>query len=653
MRFFLTVILIFVVIISSAQDKKILDHADFDHWNKIKNTQISNDGKWILYQLKPGYGDPTLKITDKKGSNILTYLRGDKAQINWENSHVIFSIKPELDSLNAQRREKVKKDKLPKDSLGIYDLKTKKLVKIPRVKTFKIPEKWGSHVAFQIFPEPKQKEEKKDSTKTKEKPKKKNKSKKENKKNGFRLIVKDLNTLKQDTFPFVTEYVFSEKGSKLMFLSSGKDSTFQQGVYMVDLSTNKLLPLCRGKGDYKNLAFDEIGSQAVFLADLDTTKARIRPFDVLLWKTGQDSATIVAHNQSKFLPEDWIISEHFKPYFSKNAKRLFFGTSPKPLLKDTMLLPEEIVNVEVWNYKDSRLHTQQNIDLKNDQKKAYLAVLNIDNNSIQQISNENIPNIRLADEGNSNWSLGISDLPYQKVTSWEGWPRHQDIYKINLQENKEELIAKDIRSYLVRISPAGNYIYWFDALDSTWYSHHNESGKTLKLLDSRKVNLTDEQNDLPNFPFPYRFAGWTTGDESFLIYDRYDIWQLDPKGQNEPVKLTSGRKTKTVFRYVELDEEERFIDPKKPILLHTYNEITRQEGFYSLNLKKNSTRELISGDFRFRNVIKAKKSYKLIFTKESFKVFPDIQYSDLSFKKMNKISDANPQQKDYLWGTAE
>ncbi|MEN8120777.1 MAG: prolyl oligopeptidase family serine peptidase [Bacteroidota bacterium] len=653
MKYVLTIILIFSISISQAQNKKVLDHADFDHWNKIKNAQISNNGKWVIYQLQPGYGDLTLKITDGKAKDILTYKRGNKAKINWESSHIIFKIKPELDSVNAQRRNKVKKDKLPKDSLGIFDLKTKTLIKIPRVNSYKIPEKWGSHIAFQIFPEPKPKKEKKDSTKTKEKVKKKNKSKKENKKNGYRLVVKDLTTQQQDTFPFVKEYVFSEKGKKLMFYSSGKDSTFQQGVYMIDLSTNKLLPLCRGKGDYKNFAFDENGAQAVFLVDLDTTKAKIRPFDVLLWKTGQDSATVIANNKAEFMPKEWIINEHFKPYFSKNGKRLFFGTSPKPLLKDTMLLPEEIVNVEVWNYKDSRLHTQQNVELKRDQKKAYMAILNINNGSIQQIGNKDIPNIRTADEGNSNWGLGISDLPYQKYISWEGGPRHQDIYKINLQKNKKELIAKDIRSYLVRISPGGNYIYWFNALDSAWYSHHNMSGKTIKLMDSRKANLTDELNDLPNFPFPYRFAGWTKDDESFLVYDRYDIWQLDPNGKKDAVKLTGGRASKTEFRYVELDEEERFIDPNKTILLHSYNEITRQEGYHSLNLKNKLTKKLIPGNFRFRNVIKAKKSDYLIFTKENFKVFPNIQYSDLSFKKIEKISDANPQQKEYLWGTAE
>ena len=81
MKYFLTFIFVFSILISSAQKKKILDHADFDHWNKINNTQFSNNGKWIIYQLKPGYGDPTLKVTNEKGNDELTYLKGEKVPV--------------------------------------------------------------------------------------------------------------------------------------------------------------------------------------------------------------------------------------------------------------------------------------------------------------------------------------------------------------------------------------------------------------------------------------------------------------------------------------------------------------------------------------------------------------------------------------------
>ncbi len=62
---------------------------------------------------------------------------------------------------------------------------------------------------------------------------------------------------------------------------------------------------------------------------------------------------------------------------------------------------------------------------------------------------------------------------------------------------------------------------------------------------------------------------------------------------------------------------------------------------------------LIFGPYRFANTKKAKLSDQLLFTKESFEVFPDIYMSDISFKKIKQLSDANPQQESYNWGTNE
>jgi dipeptidyl aminopeptidase/acylaminoacyl peptidase len=49
----------------------------------------------------------------------------------------------------------------------------------------------------------------------------------------------------------------------------------------------------------------------------------------------------------------------------------------------------------------------------------------------------------------------------------------------------------------------------------------------------------------------------------------------------------------------------------------------------------------------------AQKSDKVIFSRQSFQEFPDIRFSDLTFKTQTVISDANPQQKEYNWGTIE
>ncbi|HRF38229.1 MAG TPA: hypothetical protein PK198_05560, partial [Saprospiraceae bacterium] len=47
-----------------------------------------------------------------------------------------------------------------------------------------------------------------------------------------------------------------------------------------------------------------------------------------------------------------------------------------------------------------------------------------------------------------------------------------------------------------------------------------------------------------------------------------------------------------------------------------------------------------------------KDADKWLFTRQNFQTFPDLQYSSdlVSFKQ---VSNANPQQKDYRWGTIE
>lgn len=650
------ILTIFILLVQTgiwSQEKKQLEHADFDRWNRIVAPAISENGKWISYELKPGYGDPTLFITDEKGIRILDYHRGTNARFNTENSFLVFMIKPPLDSLNNQRRKKMKEDELLKDTLALFNLSKKKLIKQARVKSYKLPEKWGSHLAFQVYGDPPVKEQKKDTARAEVKSKNAKKGKKESEKNGYNLIVRDLLLNKQDTFPFVKEYIFAEETKKLLFSSTGNDTVFMPGVYLLDLSTGILAHMCRGKGEYKNLSLNKTGTMAAFLTDRDTTKERVRPIELMFWKEGQDSARVLAHNKSSFLTKGRIMSEHFKPYFSENAKFLFFGLAPMPVLQDTLLLPEEIVNVEVWNYKDKRLYTQQNARLKEDLKKSYQIAYLIENETFYQITDEEVENARFSYKSNSEWVLGLSNLPYQDLASWEGSPYHYDVYKINILKSTREQLFKDIRLSSINISPAGKYMFWYNPLDSAWYTHENASGKTLKLIGPRQAMLADELNDVPNFPDPYGYAGWTKNDSLLLVYDRYDFWVLDPKDPGRHQMFSIGRKNQTIYRYLNLYPDEPFIDPAKAQIFKTFNEKTKAEGFSRLDLRKTNISPLLTENFRFQRVIKSEKSEKLILTRENFENFPDLYHSDLNFKKLVRISNANPQQKDYLWGSVQ
>ena len=50
---------------------------------------------------------------------------------------------------------------------------------------------------------------------------------------------------------------------------------------------------------------------------------------------------------------------------------------------------------------------------------------------------------------------------------------------------------------------------------------------------------------------------------------------------------------------------------------------------------------------------KAKRAETVVFTQSRFDEFPDLWISDTNFASPQKISNANPQQADYVWGKAE
>ena len=50
--------------------------------------------------------------------------------------------------MRAAKLKKLKKDKLPKDSVGIFILKNKKLIKYPDIVSFKLPKEGNSPLAL-------------------------------------------------------------------------------------------------------------------------------------------------------------------------------------------------------------------------------------------------------------------------------------------------------------------------------------------------------------------------------------------------------------------------------------------------------------------------------------------------------------------------
>lgn len=630
--------------------KKPLSHAVYDQWKEITYRSLTNDGSFVVYTINPQDGDGRIVFHNLKNFAQDSVKRAADIALTWDSRNVVFKIKPQKNLVEDLRRQKKKKEDLPKDSLGIFSFASRKTEKIPDVKSYKIPQKAGGWLAYQL--EAGKDVKPKSESKPGEKPKR---VKKNSDDNGYTLVLRNLADQKETHFGFVKDYTFAKHGQGLLFHSTGNDSTLQAGVYWYDLSAAQLKPLVEGKSKYKvkGLSISEDGTQAAFLVDSDTTKALIRYYQLYHWKKSEVGASVIANEKSGGIPQNWIVSEHYSPLFSKDGTKLFFGTAPKPIVQDTTLLTEEIVNVEVWTWKDDYIYPQQNRRLDSDKKRSYVAAIHIaDNKKIVQLANEGMPSLELGDEGNSNLALSENETPYLMMRTWDV-DVYKDLHLIDVQNGTSQMIAEKIKGD-ARLSPKANYVVWYSNPDTAWFSYSLANKKTVKLNASLKEKFGDEEEDQPYFPSRYGTAGFTANDAAFLAYDRYDIWAFDPEGNKAPINLTKiGRKEKIRFRYVRLDPDERFLDPEKEMLLSAFNETTKQSGYYKFSLKNNKLTKLIMGDFRYEGLAKARNANTFLFTRENFREFPDVWTTDFSFSAPKKLSNANPQMSKYFWGTVE
>ena len=147
MKKLFTLIFIFSCLNSFTQ-KKILDHSDFDIWNRIQSPQIASEGNHILYSIQTGEKDSKLMLKDKQGNLIFHYDRSENGVFTYDYKFALFKINAWKDSITEMKRRKVKKDRIPLDTLGIFSIDQLILQKIGNVKSYKIPEKWSGFIAY-------------------------------------------------------------------------------------------------------------------------------------------------------------------------------------------------------------------------------------------------------------------------------------------------------------------------------------------------------------------------------------------------------------------------------------------------------------------------------------------------------------------------
>ena len=105
------------------------------------------------------------------------------------------------------------------------------------------------------------------------------------------------------------------------------------------------------------------------------------------------------------------------------------------------------------------------------------------------------------------------------------------------------------------ISPNGRWLAWFDGEQQHWFSMDLRDRSIRNISENIPHPVHNELHDSPSLPGSYGSAGWLEDDDALLLYDRHDIWLVDPSGEDAPRNVTegAGRRDNIRFRYVNLD----------------------------------------------------------------------------------------------------
>ncbi|MEA3426439.1 MAG: prolyl oligopeptidase family serine peptidase [Bacteroidota bacterium] len=682
----------FLSVVAFAQ-KKPLDHSVYDAWQSIGERLISSDGKYLAYSVTPQEGDAVLYIQSTDGLYKKQIARGYAAVMTDDSRYLVCRIKPAFKDTRDARIKKKKADEMPKDSLVIVELGKENLTKVPRIKSFKVPDDSGNWLAYLLekpLAEPAKKTEQDslarlttmlnmadslarvaDSIRNKANEAKLNglsvlrgprgsasapKAPEEPFEEGTELVVRNLVTGEQKTYQLVSEYFFNKKGTVLVIETTRKtgDARSQAAVTRIDLASGNSATVFKRFNDAKGYRLDEDGTQLAFVAERDSSSKSLQKFYKLYYyKQGMDSAILLADRNSNGLAANWTVSENGAISFSKSGKRLFAGTAAILPVKDTSLPDFDRVSVDVWHYNDDYVQPVQLKNLENDLRKNYPARIDMESKQLVQLINEKFRGLLQTKEGDGDVFYASSDYGKKVASQWQGFV-YNDIYRVNPETGASELIEKDFKGNLLQASYSGKYLLYYDERKAGYFVYNSDTRKTYPIAKDIKTSLSDEENDVPDDPNAYGVARWMEDEKHVLIYDRYDIWRVDIAGAEPSVCLTNGRKDKISYRYVSSDPDEKFLKADQKLLLRLFDEKDKSAGLGFLDLGKNNAlsvlfKEPVSMGFAIQ---KAKNADVLLYSKETFTRSTNMYVHPVGSAAV-QLSNTNPQQADYNWGTAE
>lgn len=632
------------MVIGAQAEKKTLSHDDFDRWEKLTNHSVSNNGIWASFAVNPQEGDGVLTFYNTINGKKIEIKRGYRPSFSADSKWAFALIKPFFADTRKAKIDKKKSHEMPQDSLAIINLITGNVEKVGNVTSYKIGKDGGEWVAWMSC----------DTAYIK-------KDKLKDKDCGRPMVVRNLAKGTSKVEKWVKQYVLSNDGGKLAFEIKGpeKDSLVTNGMGVIILPDTSMNLIDREKVFYGSPVFNEGGTQLAFVASDDSVKTGTKRASLFLAELaanhidGKELKIKDTFNNAK--GETLLLNQYSEPSFSHDGKRLIVGVAPTVAPDDTTLVDFEKGSLDIWRWDAPLTPPQENKMVNRLRELTFPVVMDLASGNQTLMTSNPLVRVNAPDRWDADWALLVDMTDNFIAQQWD-YQIPVDLIVKNVNSGEEREIAT-VPSELCRLSPAGKYVVWFD--QRQYHVYNIDTGKTAVVGGDVPYPLWDETVDRPaHVSEPYGIMAWTEGDADMLVYDRYDVWSLDPKGERAAICLTSGegRKTGVTYRMERTDPDFRFVKAGDVLLYSLFNVEDKRGGIATQKYtgKASAPKVDFLDTYMFESFRKAKDAPVYSWTEENFSTSPNVYVSrNIEKGEAKRVSDTNPQMAEYKWGTAQ
>jgi hypothetical protein len=472
------------------------------------------------------------------------------------------------------------------------------------------------------------------------------------------LLIKCLSTNQEVRIKGVETYLLNKTGNSIVYVTADTGNARTHMIHWGNLSNGDYYEqpiVWQGSGE-SNFTLDDEGTQLAFVVSGST------PFSQSVWhyRRTDSKARQIADSSTVSIPSGTYIESVAN--FSLDGKRLFFYLKENPYVKPDA----DAVMVDVWSYHDKKIQSHQykeDLDLTAGYyykgPRRFLSTLDINSLEINRLQFKDEEIKLLKNDVSDEWARVIYRQADESEQSWNALAQ-PTCYLVSTLSGARKILPLKFD----HISSTGRYLL-AEVEDSSIYTYEIGSEEVTNITK----NLPIESSSSTDYTFSQRFgknisytATWLKYDDRVIVKDGYDLWALDPRGEQPAVNLTNGYGARNKIKFSIIGYN-RFLQNGNPLILDAFNDDNQNNGFFKISVGSNKDPEkLTSGPYIYAAVpyamhldgsipVKARDADVYLVSRTGPNL-PKNYFWTRDFKTFVQLTDLHPE-KEYKWYTSE